>query len=269
MLIRTYLLRFVTPAFLGNAEQTGQWRTPPIKALLRQWWRVAYAADQPGPLNSASVGAMRKAEGSLFGVAADKESDSRKSQVRIRLGRWDKGRATPWNGADGERVEHREVKNREGRLAPVGPMLYLGYGPLVFAQGQTSFKVGAPIQADEVAALSLAFPAGAEACRFSNARLKNWPQTVSGNSCWAQRSSTPSNGWASAPKPPWAMAPCTKTPPSRPGAKAKLRRRRPSAMPMLRSFSGKRTWPRCHPPPAPCKRFWMGAQTRTSPSCPR
>jgi CRISPR-associated protein Cmr1 len=40
-----YTLRFNTPAFLGNAEQNGQWRTPPIKAQLRQWWRVAHAAD--------------------------------------------------------------------------------------------------------------------------------------------------------------------------------------------------------------------------------
>lgn len=30
---------FATPAFLGNAEQRAQWRTPPIKALLRQWWQ--------------------------------------------------------------------------------------------------------------------------------------------------------------------------------------------------------------------------------------
>ena len=35
----SYQLRFQTPAFLGNAQQQGQWRTPPIKALLRQWWQ--------------------------------------------------------------------------------------------------------------------------------------------------------------------------------------------------------------------------------------
>lgn len=37
----SYTVRFTTPAFLGNAEQAGQWRTPPFKALLRQWWRCA------------------------------------------------------------------------------------------------------------------------------------------------------------------------------------------------------------------------------------
>ena len=35
----SYQLRFQTPAFLGNAQQQGQWRTPPFKALLRQWWQ--------------------------------------------------------------------------------------------------------------------------------------------------------------------------------------------------------------------------------------
>ena len=41
----SYQLRFQTPAFLGNAQQQAQWRTPPIKALLRQWWRVAVAQE--------------------------------------------------------------------------------------------------------------------------------------------------------------------------------------------------------------------------------
>ncbi|MCE2461531.1 MAG: hypothetical protein J4F38_12235 [Pseudomonadales bacterium] len=43
-----YEVKFLTPAFLGNAEQSGQWRTPPFKALLRQWWRVAVAAAKGG-----------------------------------------------------------------------------------------------------------------------------------------------------------------------------------------------------------------------------
>ena len=60
MIERSYHLTFNTPAFLGNAEQAGQWRTPPIKALLRQWWRVVYAAEHP---NGVSVDAMRRAEG--------------------------------------------------------------------------------------------------------------------------------------------------------------------------------------------------------------
>lgn len=41
----TYQVSFNTPAFLGNAEQQAQWRTPPFKALLRQWWRVVKAPE--------------------------------------------------------------------------------------------------------------------------------------------------------------------------------------------------------------------------------
>jgi CRISPR-associated protein Cmr1 len=47
----SYQISFTTPAFLGNAGQDAQWRTPPLKALLRQWWRVAQkartATDEP------------------------------------------------------------------------------------------------------------------------------------------------------------------------------------------------------------------------------
>lgn len=84
-----YHVRFTTPAFLGNAEQSGQWRTPPIKALLRQWWRVAWAADHQFQVN---VDEMRREEGLLFGNAwlshweGEREvTDHSKSLVRIRL----------------------------------------------------------------------------------------------------------------------------------------------------------------------------------------
>lgn len=85
-----YTVRFNTPAFLGNADQAGQWRTPPFKALLRQWWRVAYAAEKQF---KANVATMREEEGVLFGHAwleddRDQKGNkvaARKSQVRIRL----------------------------------------------------------------------------------------------------------------------------------------------------------------------------------------
>ncbi len=185
MLIRSYTLRFITPAFLGNAEQSGQWRTPPIKALWRQWWRVAYAADQRGAVD---VAAMRAVEAGLFGVAAD--SGAHKSDIRLRLSRWDRGRPTPWQGAESERVTHCEVKGRDGRPAPVGPLLYLGYGPLRFLQGQTALKAKAAIQTDESAVLSVAFPSSsAEAPHLSLAlQLMNLYGTLGGRS---------RNGWGS------------------------------------------------------------------------
>lgn len=88
-----YELRFLTPAFLGNAEQSAQWRTPPLKALLRQWWRVVWAAEHGF---SNAIADMRREEGLLFGHAW-LEDDSferdgrrvltaaRKSRVLLRL----------------------------------------------------------------------------------------------------------------------------------------------------------------------------------------
>ena len=149
-----FRLSFTTPAFLGNAEQQGQWRTPPIKALIRQWWRVAYAAEQ---LRGIDLSAMRRAEGQLFGVAADGEGESRQSALRLRLGRWDVGTLKQWSD-NTPPVRHPEVPR------PVGSHLYLGYGPLVF-QGNTALKSGAAIQAGQHAELRLACPAAHDEAR--------------------------------------------------------------------------------------------------------
>jgi len=85
-----YGLRLLTPAFVGDADQQGRWRTPPIKALLRQWWRVVWAAEHGFPDDFQR---MRHEEGLLFGHAwladdrdrAGKKVKGRRSLVRIRL----------------------------------------------------------------------------------------------------------------------------------------------------------------------------------------
>lgn len=138
MKILEYTLRFDTPAFLGNAEQNAQWRTPPIKALLRQWWRVAYAAEKGFKVDPA---AMRREEGLLFGNAW-LENDYCKSRVRLRLERWNTGGLTQWPGPEAT-VHHPEVGHHG---ANVGSTLYLGYGPLRFQGGHTTLKANAAIQ---------------------------------------------------------------------------------------------------------------------------
>jgi CRISPR-associated protein Cmr1 len=143
-----YRLVFNTPAFLGNASQQAQWRTPPIKALLRQWWRIAYAARHDFRID---LRAMRHEEGMLFGHAwleADGPA-ARKSKIRLRLSHWDTGRLREWSGTP--KVTHPEVKTA------VGSDLYLGYGPLIFNKG-TALKSNAAIQAGGCARLSIAFP---------------------------------------------------------------------------------------------------------------
>lgn len=148
-----YTVKFVTPAFLGNAEQNAQWRTPPFKALLRQWWRVAVAQEL-----KYNVDAIRKKEGLLFGVAAD-GGDSHKSQIRIRLDHWHDGKLKSWDGLGRNgTITHPEVRNAQGNATPVGSDLYLGYGPLRFANGSTALKANAAIQAGETAIISLAVP---------------------------------------------------------------------------------------------------------------
>lgn len=186
MKVLSYTLRFNTPAFLGNAEQNGQWRTPPFKAQLRQWWRVAYAATHGFPEDTS---AMRHAEGELFGNAWLKDgdghngkSDFSKSRVRIRLSTWDEGSLRSWPDPD-PMVDHPEVSS--GR--PVGSQLYLGYGPLVFKKG-TALKANAAIQSGEAAILRMATPDQDAALVEAALRMMDRYGSVGGRS---------RNGWGS------------------------------------------------------------------------
>jgi len=141
-----YKVNFNTPAFLGNAEQAGLWRTPPFKHLLREWWRVAWAEKH----DPAGVSVMRAEEARLFGSAAD--GSGNRSLVRIRLGRWDMGEEKSW-GNDLP-VIHSEVQRNQGE---VGSQFYLGYGRLKCAGGNR-LKANAAIQSDEKADFRIAFP---------------------------------------------------------------------------------------------------------------
>lgn len=119
-----YSVGFATPAFLGDANQQGQWRTPPFKALLREWWRVG----QAGRFNY-DVNEMRKAELDLFGNAASGEGKSHQSRVRLRLNTWAAGDENVVQG----RTENHKVYN--GRFK-VDADLYLGYGPVTLNQSR-------------------------------------------------------------------------------------------------------------------------------------
>lgn len=117
----TYQVSFNTPAFLGNAEQQAQWRTPPFKAMLRQWWRVV-KAPEVGYDHRQLLGL----ENDLFGSALDGEKSSR-SKVQLRLSAWDLGPM-----ADLPRMAthlHPEVQ-RNGQAVAVGTAVYLGFGPV-------------------------------------------------------------------------------------------------------------------------------------------
>jgi len=170
----SYQLRFNTPAFLGNSEQSAQWRTPPFKALLRQWWRVARGITD--------LERLREEEGRLFGAANDEGGGSQKSQLRLRLDSWSGGKLQGAWGSDPQ-VFHQEV-GQNGRN--VGAHLYLGYGPLVYQQG-TALKHNAAIQAGETNTLRLAWP-GREVSLAELVQLLHWFGTLGGRS---------RNGWGS------------------------------------------------------------------------
>lgn len=127
----SYQVRFATPAFLGNAEQQAQWRTPPIKALIRQWWRVAQARA-----HGYDHAKLRQSEMKLFGAASDDGSEkSHRSLLRLRLSAWEMGQMSGF--ADkGPTVSHPEVKFR------VGSDLYLGFGPVEYDKGSKAAKFG-------------------------------------------------------------------------------------------------------------------------------
>jgi len=119
----TYQVSFNTPAFLGNAEQQAQWRTPPFKALLRQWWRVVKAADVGYDHHQ-----LLRLENSLFGSAVDGSGSSR-SQVQLRLSAWDAGNLTALPSMASH--PHPEVKDKKtGKPMAVGSAVYLGFGPV-------------------------------------------------------------------------------------------------------------------------------------------
>ena len=118
----TYQVSFNTPAFLGNAEQQAQWRTPPFKALLRQWWRVVKAPQLKPPFN---VDELRTAENALFGAASDDGAEkSHRSLVRLRLKHWEDGQL------GNEKWPHREMRNIQVGQGQVRADVYLGFGPI-------------------------------------------------------------------------------------------------------------------------------------------
>lgn len=157
---RHFHVRFLTPAFLGDAGQAGQWRTPPFKHLLREWWRVAWAAEH----DPADWPRMRIEEGKLLGHAwldVRKGEDtvrSRRSLVRLRLDPWAPGtlknmpRTAPAGGGQGAVPSH----------------VYLGYGPVKSAK---ELKMAHPIDAAAGARLSLAFPDDIAAARLLDPAL--------------------------------------------------------------------------------------------------
>ena len=173
-------VKLLTPCFLGDASQSGVWRTPPFKALLREWWRVAAA-----PSHRYEHSTLRQTEGRLLGNAWLEKAELQ-SKVRMALRHWDAGKMTQWEKQDPS-TPHDEVKGRDGNPKSVGSQLYLGYGPLTFNQGTALKENKAALEANEPNELSLAWP-DSEITISHAIQLAHWFGTIGGRS---------RNGWGS------------------------------------------------------------------------
>jgi len=160
---RELVVRFVTPAFLGGADQSSEWRTPPFKALLRQWWRVWTASVQGTNAHQA----LRELEGVVFGHAALKHNGRAwhvKSPVRLRLRNTRSSPLNEWRPI-GE-VLHPEVTRPANKM--IGADLYLGYGPLLHQRG-TRIKAPPALAPGARAEILLWYPETLQLDEFSTA----------------------------------------------------------------------------------------------------
>jgi len=197
MVRRDYRVTFLTPAFLGDASQQGRWRTPPFKALLRQWWRVVKAnellRDQCDPRRLHTE--VREAEGRLFGHAwlkhrnaqGREETWAMRSQVRLRLSPWETGSLSSqqWPGGRIADVQ-TTLSSRRGVRSDV----YLGFGPVSPPKKnvrRATLSHPPAIASNESARLTVAYPAGDEGEAVEKAlMLIHWLGNVGGRA---------NNGW--------------------------------------------------------------------------
>ena len=122
-------VEFLTPTFLGGADQNAELRAAPFKNLLRQWWRVAVGGRYTNPKD------LLAAEGDLFGSVLD-ENEATASKVRLALTPVGEAFSIDEKTFDFGRTAHPEVR---GGMA-VANALYLGFGPITYKQGKTEIK---------------------------------------------------------------------------------------------------------------------------------
>ena len=175
MIKKTYRLQLASPAFLGDADQKGTWRTPPLKALIREWWRIAVA-----PQVAYEVGALKTQEKALFGTAADDGSDgNQRSLIRLALAHWNEGTMNRHDPLPD--IHHPEVERTKHKVEPLN---YLGYGPI----DRGKLKFGTALQGPDTNTLRLALPDSEQPDLHRALTLAHWFGTIGGRS---------RNGWGS------------------------------------------------------------------------
>lgn len=126
-------IEFLTPTFLGGADQNAELRLPPFRNLLRQWWRVANG--------TLSTEELRLQEGRLFGTVNEHGPDGKvkaiASQVRVEL--VDNQQLTiSKTSFNIGKSRHPEVSHGQGM--DVDNALYLGFGPIRYENHQAILR---------------------------------------------------------------------------------------------------------------------------------
>lgn len=118
-------VEFLTPTFLGGADQHAELRAAPFKNLLRQWWRVAVGDKE----NDAKK--MLAAEGELFGSVLD-DNHASASKVRITLTCDDENCVPVEEFINLGKTYHKNVEDKKtGKKGmEISNAVYLGFGPL-------------------------------------------------------------------------------------------------------------------------------------------
>lgn len=172
-------IQFITPAFLGDANQNGAWRTPPFKAELRHWWRVVMARRNP----ELDWQGIREQEGQLFGNAW-KDQETRQSRVLLRLSHWRTGKLA-------EAPVTGKIQNGK---ASVDGALYLGFGKIADDKATKGNKLEKPpaIDASEQAELRIGIRPGAD-----DKAAQAIPQALALMSRYGAVGGRNRNGWGS------------------------------------------------------------------------
>jgi len=136
-----FKVEFLTPTFLGGADQNAELRSAPFKNLLRQWWRVA-KGSQYGDLKE-----MREKEGKLFGSVNGEKTSASSLRLVIHSG---PGQCPVSKSSFnfGSSI-HKEVNKGQ----KISNALYLGYGPITYKKelkqyiapgGEATFSISCP-----------------------------------------------------------------------------------------------------------------------------
>ncbi len=120
---------FVTPAFLGGAEQRAELRAPAFKSLLRYWWRIAVAKE-----SGYNVEIIRSKEAQIFGSVFNQTLSSKVTVSVTEVEQLKIETKSPQNWS-------RKIDPSDRRSGDV--VSYLGYGAYVgpgkFADGRSAF----------------------------------------------------------------------------------------------------------------------------------